>query len=226
MSLQCLFTDTSQTESPIQHGWDSRSRLASWQQTTMMNTSKISSNFSRAGFSSSNSSEQQCSRTFRCHQIAACPLVAQKTLEVLVHFVATDLCEQSFSSSRHGRHRNEEKEQIFFLLYVLYESGTCQGEAAHFWTCLWKATTKVTVNIIWLWNSRLVLGAFWFFCVQLMHGSFFCALAKYIYRCFEFEKKKKILTITEGLVNARVKLAGIRPYNKVKHHCSTWMPEA
>ncbi|KAF2344896.1 HAT C-terminal dimerization domain [Trinorchestia longiramus] len=35
--------------------------------------------------------------TFWCHQIVAYPLIAEKALEILIPFVTTYLCEQSFS---------------------------------------------------------------------------------------------------------------------------------
>lgn len=111
--------------------------------------------------------------------------------------------------------------------------GTCQGEAAHFWTCPWKATAKATLScskysmshdFILVWNSHfLFLWLQWSY-VQLMHG-LCCALTKHIpmfwrniiYLSILFTYLFVCLSnfITRGSANARMEFAVFCASNKV-----------
>lgn len=137
-------------------------------------------NFKRARFNC-NSSEQQCSQPFWCHQIVVYNLIDKEALEILIAFVGI-----SVSRPFQGWETWKERKDI---LWKWYYSGSCQGETVHFWNCLWKVTAKVSLIC-----SKYSLS-YVFFCVKVMFCSFcswkkvilcatdacfICALIKYI----------------------------------------------
>ena len=105
-----------------------------------------------------------------------------------------------------------------------YEIGTCQGEAAHFSTSIWKATSKVTLicnkyssSYVFVWNS------FCWFCslntvILCATDAWFILRANKIYT-YVLKKSYYIFPITKGSLNTLMKLAGFSTSNKARNHC-------